>query len=114
MGEGVPHPRYYGSFPRKIRRYVVERGVIDVAMAVRSMTSLSATVFRIADRGVVRPGAYADIVVFDLDRLTDRATYSDPHQLCEGMEWVFVNGQAAIAEREFTGAMVGRVVGKNE
>jgi N-acyl-D-aspartate/D-glutamate deacylase len=110
LGEGVPHPRYYGSFPRKIRRYVIERETIELPMAIRSMTSLSATVFRIADRGAVRPGAFADIVVFDLESLTDRATYSDPHHYCEGMQFVVVNGELAIADGEFTDAMPGRVV----
>ncbi|GIW52926.1 MAG: hypothetical protein KatS3mg081_2281 [Gemmatimonadales bacterium] len=110
MGEGVPHPRSYGTFPRKIRLYAVERGVIDLASAIRSMTSLPATVFRIADRGTIRAGAYADLVVFDLGRLTDRATYQEPHQLAEGMVYVLVNGGLAIDQGRFTGAKNGRVL----
>lgn len=110
MGEGVPHPRSYGTFPRKLRAYAVERGVIDLAAAIRSMTSLPATVFRLADRGVVRPGAYADLVVFDLDRLRDRATYREPHQLAEGMVYVVVNGGLAVDGGRFTGARTGRVL----
>ncbi|GBD32003.1 D-aminoacylase [bacterium HR33] len=110
MGEGVPHPRSYGTFPRKIRLYAVERGVIDLASAIRSMTSLPATVFRIADRGTIREGAYADLVVFDLGRLTDRATYQEPHQLAEGMVYVLVNGGLAIDQGRFTGAKNGRVL----
>ena len=93
--EGVPHPRSYGAFPRKIRRYVVEEGLVDLAAAVRSMTSLPAQVFRIPDRGMIRPGAYADLVVFDLARVNDPATFTEPHQLAEGMVEVFVNGEAA-------------------
>ena len=110
MSEGVPHPRSYGTFPRKIRRYVLEQGVVDLATAVRSMTGLPAAVFRLAERGVVRPGTRADLVLFDLDRLTDTATYRQPHQLAEGMVYVMVNGRLAIDGGEFTGEMAGRVL----
>ena len=112
MGRGVSHPRSYGTFPRKIRQYVVQEGVIDLAVAIRSMTALPAQVFRIPDRGVIRVGAFADLVVFDLDRLTDVGTYSDPHHLAEGMVHVWVNGQAAIRYGEFTGELAGRVLTK--
>ncbi len=108
--EGVPHPRSYGAFPRKIRRYVAEEGLVDLAAAVRSMTSLPAQVFRILDRGMIRPGAYADLVVFDLARVNDPATFTEPHQLAEGMVEVFVNGEGALSHGEFTGLMPGRVV----
>ena len=112
MGVGKPHPRSYGTFPRKIRVYVLERGVIDLATAVRSMTGLSATVFRLHDRGYLRPGAAADIVVFDLDRLRDTATYDDPHQLAEGMVHVLVNGEFAIESGQLTGELNGRVLSR--
>lgn len=111
-GEGVPHPRSYGAFPRKIRLYVNEKGVVDLAHAVRSMTSLPAWVYDMPDRGVLRAGAAADVVVFDLDRIRDTAEYTDPHQLAEGMVWVFVNGEAAVRDGEFTGALAGRVLRK--
>jgi N-acyl-D-aspartate/D-glutamate deacylase len=110
MGEGVPHPRYYGTFPRKIRQYVIERGVIDLSSAIHSMTGMSAAVFRLPDHGQIRAGAVADVVVFNLETLTDKATFSDPHQLCEGMVYVLVNGQLAIDGGTFTGEMVGRVL----
>ena len=103
MGSGVPHPRQYGTYPRKLRKYVVEEGVIDLAFAIRSMTSLPATVFNVRDRGVIRPGAIADIVVFDLARVRDLATYAEPHQLAEGMVHVIVNGRFAIDGGNFTG-----------
>ena len=74
MGEGVPHPRGYGTYPRKLRLYVQEKGVIDLAQAVRSMTSLPAAVFRVRDRGEIRAGAFADLVVFDLEQVRDLAT----------------------------------------
>ena len=108
--EGVPHPRSYGAFPRKIRRYVAEEGLVDLAAAVRSMTSLPAQVFRILDRGMIRPGAYADLVVFDLARVNDPATFTEPHQVAEGMVEVFVNGEAALSQGEVTGLMPGRVL----
>lgn len=110
--EGVPHPRTYGAFPRKIRLYVREKGTVSLEHAVRSMTSLPAHVWSLPDRGILRAGAAADVVVFDLDRVNDRATYTEPHQLAEGMVWVFVNGQAAVRDGEFTGAMGGRVLRK--
>jgi N-acyl-D-aspartate/D-glutamate deacylase len=110
MGEGVPHPRSYGTFTRKIQHYVVEEGVVDLAFAVRSMTSLPARVFRMPDRGVVAPGAYADLVVFDLARVRELGTFADPHHLAEGMVHVFVNGEAAVSEGRFTGALAGRVL----
>ena len=110
MGEGVPHPRSYGAFARKIRYYVAEEGVVDLAAAIRSMTSLPAQVFRIPDRGTLREGAFADIVVFDLARVNDPATFTEPHQLAEGMVEVFVNGRAALSDGEFTGLLPGRVL----
>jgi N-acyl-D-amino-acid deacylase len=110
MGEGVPHPRAYGTYPRKIRRYVLEDGVVDLSSAIRSMTSLPATVFRLEDRGVLREGAVADVVVFDLERIGDRATYEEPHQLAEGMVHVLVDGKLAVEEGSFTGAKDGRVL----
>ncbi|MFH1766186.1 MAG: gamma-glutamyltransferase, partial [Gemmatimonadota bacterium] len=110
--EGVPHPRAYGAFPRKIRNYALEEGVIDLAFAIRSMTSLPAQVYRIPDRGVIREGMAADVIVFDLDSLRDRATFTEPHQLSEGMVHVFVNGEAAVRDGEFTGVLAGRVLRK--
>jgi N-acyl-D-aspartate/D-glutamate deacylase len=109
---GVPHPRTYGAFPRKIRLYVKEKGVVGLEQAVRSMTSLPATVFGMPERGAIRAGAVADVAVFDLARVRDMAEYTDPHQLAEGMVWVFVNGEAAIRNGEFTDVRAGRVLQK--
>jgi N-acyl-D-amino-acid deacylase len=108
--EGVPHPRAYGAFPRKIRRYVLEEGVVTLEEAIRSMTSLPALVHRMEDRGALRVGAMADLVVFDLDRVQDRATFTEPHQLSEGMVHVLVNGAFAIRDGEFTEVRSGRVL----
>lgn len=110
LGSGLPHPRGYGTFPRRLRRYVLEQQVTDLATAVRSMTSLPATVFRLNERGVLRVGAIADIIVFDLDRVADRATYDEPHQLAEGMVHVLVNGAFAVQENQPTGALHGTVL----
>ena len=76
------------------------------------MTSLPAQVYRIPDRGILREGMAADVVVFDLETLRDNATFTEPHQLSEGMVHVFVNGQAAIRDREFTGVLAGKVLRK--
>ena len=110
MGEGKPHPRAYGAFTRKLRLYVRDRGIIDWPFAIRSMTHLPAMVFGLKDRGQLRVGAWADIVVFDPARVTDVATYADPHHLSAGMDIVVVNGVVVRDEGRFTGALPGRVV----
>ena len=112
-GSGQPHPRGNGAFARRIARYVRERGVIPLEQAIRTATSLPARVFGFADRGEIRAGAFADIVIFDPEKVVDRATYSDPHQLSEGFDWVLVNGQVARREGEFTGTRAGRVLRRN-
>ena len=109
-GEGRPHPRYYGAFPRRIARYVRERGVLTLAEAVRGMTSLPATVFRMHDRGQVAPGRIADLLVVDVDRFRDAATYEDPHALAEGIVHALVAGVFAIEDGEATGALAGQVL----
>ena len=114
MGEGVPHPRNYGAFPRKLRRYVMEEGVVEFGFAIRSMTHLSASVMGIPDRGQLRAGAYADVVVFNPERLRDTAAFQDPHQLAEGMEQVIVNGQFAVRDGAFTGERPGRVLHRQQ
>jgi N-acyl-D-aspartate/D-glutamate deacylase len=106
----VPHPRSYGPFPRKIRRYVVEEKVLSLEQAIYSMTGLPALVFRVRDRGAVRAGAFADLVVFDLAAVRDRATYEKPHQLSERMRHVFVNGRQAFVAGHLTEQQVGRVL----
>jgi N-acyl-D-amino-acid deacylase len=110
FGQGKPHPRGNAAFARKLRVYVNERGVIDLPFAIRSMTSLPASVFGLKDRGVLRAGAWADIVVFDPAKVRDVATYLEPHQLSEGMEYVLVNGAIAKDADTFTGKLGGRVV----
>ena len=110
MGEGKPHPRNYGAHARKLARYVRERRVVSLEQAVRSMTSLPALVFRIADRGTLRAGAFADVVVFDAATVRDAATYVDPHQLAEGVAATIVNGTVVYEGGAFTDALPGRVL----
>jgi N-acyl-D-amino-acid deacylase len=111
-GTSQPHPRNNGAFARRIARYVRERRAVTLEHAVRTMTSLPAKVFGFVDRGEIRPGAFADVVIFDPARVVDKATYSSPHQLSEGFDWVIVNGQVAAKEGQFTGARAGKVLKK--
>jgi N-acyl-D-amino-acid deacylase len=110
--EGKPHPRNNGAFARKLNVYVRERHVIGLESAIRSMTSLPATVFGLKDRGVIREGAIADIAVFDPATVRDRATYTDPHRLAEGMSYVLVNGVVVVDNGKFTAATPGQVLRK--
>jgi N-acyl-D-aspartate/D-glutamate deacylase len=110
MGQGKPHPRAYGAFPRKLRLYVKERNIVDLPFAIRSMTSLPAQVFALKDRGQIRPGAFADVLIFDPAKVNDAATYTEPHQLAEGMTHVFVNGVLVRDDGKFTSALPGRVL----
>lgn len=108
--EGKPHPRQYGAFPRKLERYVRERNTVALPFAIRSMTALAAETFGIRDRGVVKVGAFADLVVFDLARVHETATYEQPHQIAEGLESIVVNGRVVRQRNAFTGAVPGRVL----
>jgi N-acyl-D-aspartate/D-glutamate deacylase len=107
---GLPHPRSYGTFPRVIRRYVRERGVLTLEEAVRKMTSWPATRMGLQDRGLLREGFRADVVVFDAERVADRATYDEPTLFPEGIEWVLVNGEVVIERGRHTGARPGMVL----
>lgn len=104
------HPRFYGTFPRKIAWYARERGVLSVEDAVRSMTSLPALLMGLRDRGQVREGFAADLVVFDLDELEDRATFFEPHQYPAGIHHVLVNGAFVVDDGELTWGLPGRVI----
>ena len=109
-GEGHPHPRAYGTFPRVIGRYVRDEGVITLEDAVRKMTGMPAARLGLRDRGVLRPGAYADLVVFDPATVADRATFEAPHQYPAGIEFVLVNGVLAVDGGQFRDARGGRVL----
>jgi N-acyl-D-amino-acid deacylase len=105
-----PHPRAYGNFARLLGKYVREERVIPLEEAVRRLTSLPASNLRIRERGWLRPGNYADVVVFDADSIADHATFEQPHQYATGMKHVFVNGEQVLRDGEHTGATPGRVV----
>ena len=104
------HPRHFGAFTRKIARYVKELNAISLPFAVRSMTGLPARIVGLDDRGLLREGYKADLVVFDLDGLQDRATVLRPDLYSEGVAWVIVNGVFTIDDGEFTDALPGQVV----
>ena len=105
-----PHPRAYGSFARLLGRYVREEKLLPLEEAIRRLTSLPATHLRLDRRGGLKPGYYADVVVFDPATIQDHATYEKPHQYATGVRHVFVNGTAVLQDGEHTGAKPGRVV----
>ena len=107
---GLPHPRAYGNHVRVISRYVKARGVLRLEEAVRKMTSWPATRMRLADRGVIRAGAWADVTIFDLAALDDRASYADPTASPTGIDWVLVNGVVVLEGGAHTGARPGQVL----
>jgi N-acyl-D-amino-acid deacylase len=107
---GKPHPRVYGTFPRLLGKYVREERALSLEDAVRKVTSMPAGKLGLADRGLVKEGFWADIVVFDPDKVIDRATYDDPHQYPEGISCVIVNGQVVVERGTLTGARPGRVL----
>jgi N-acyl-D-amino-acid deacylase len=105
-----PHPRAYGSFARLLGKYVREEGVIPLAEAVRRLSGLPAENLGIRRRGFLRPGYFADVVVFDPATITDHATFAEPHQYATGVQHVYVNGTQVVRNGEHTGAKPGRVV----
>jgi N-acyl-D-amino-acid deacylase len=104
------HARFYGTFPRKIRHYAMDRGVLSVESAIRSMTSLPAQIVGLKDRGQIREGMAADVVVLDLARLRDKATFFQPHQYAEGVELVLVNGVPVAEGGAPTWKLAGKVL----
>lgn len=109
-GDGHPHPRWYGTFPRVLGLYAREKGVLTLEQAVRKMTSLPAERIGLRERGQLRAGWFADIVVFDPETVIDRATFQEPHQYPVGIEYVFVNGQPAVDDGRFTDNRAGTVL----
>jgi N-acyl-D-amino-acid deacylase len=107
---GLPHPRSYGNAARVIAKYVKERNVLTLEEAVRKMTSWPATRMRLANRGSIKEGNWADVTIFDLDKIDDRATYERPIQYPTGIEWVIVNGVVTIDGGKHTGAKAGQVL----
>ena len=110
LGREHPHPRAYGTFPRILRKYVREEHKLTLEEAIRKFTALPAGRMRLADRGVLKQGMWADVVVFDPEKIRDRATFEEPNQLAEGMEYVLVNGVPVIAAGRVTNALPGKVL----
>ena len=109
-GNGHPHPRSYGTFPRILGKYVREEKVFSLETAIHKMTGLSAKRLGLDDRGLIKNGFYADLVVFDPERIADRATFDDPHQYPQGIEYVVVNGMLAVEKGELTGKFGGKIL----
>jgi N-acyl-D-amino-acid deacylase len=110
LGDGHPHPRAYGTFPRVLGYYVREQGVISLQEAVRKMTSLPADRLGLADRGRIAEGMNADLVIFDPATVTDRATFQQPHQYPIGIPFVIVNGVVTVEDGVFRDVRAGRVL----
>jgi N-acyl-D-amino-acid deacylase len=110
LGKQHPHPRAYGTFPRILRRYVRDEKLLTLQDAIRKFSALPAQRMRLTDRGVLKQGMWADIVVFDPQRVRDLATFENPNQLSEGMQYVLVNGVPVIDGAKMTNALPGKVL----
>ena len=110
LGQAHPHPRAYGTFPRILSRYVREEKVLTLEDAIRKFSALPAQRMRLTDRGVLKAGMWADVVIFDPATVRDRATFDNPNQLSEGMDYVLVNGVPVIDRGKMTGALPGKVL----
>jgi len=106
----LTHPRAYGTFPRILGKYVREEGLMPLEEAIRKMTSAVANRLSLRQRGLLREGYFADVVVFDPETVGDQATYEEPHQISVGIDWVLVNGTVVVRQGEHTGALPGRIV----
>lgn len=110
FGEGAQHPRSYGAFPRKLRRYVLDTPVIPMAQAIHAATGLTAQVLGVPDRGVLKPGMFADVIVFDPKIVGDTATYERPHSYAVGMTDILINGRPALRDGKPLPALQGRLL----
>ena len=109
-GEGVPHPRQYGTFARVLGYYVRERGILKLEEAIRKMSSQTARRLGLHDRGLITEGYFADMAIFDADEIIDKATFNDPHQYAIGMKFVLVNGEIVVENGTHTGKRPGKVL----
>jgi N-acyl-D-aspartate/D-glutamate deacylase len=106
------HPRKYGTFPKKLREYVFREKTVSLPFAVRNSSALTAETFRIPERGLVREGYFADVILFDPNTVSDRSTYEQPELLAVGMKFVIVNGKIAVENETYTGVLAGRALRK--
>jgi N-acyl-D-aspartate/D-glutamate deacylase len=110
IADTVPHPRGYGTFPRKVGFYCRKEGVISLEHALRSCNGLPADILQLPERGYLKPGFYADLVVFDPATFIDKAIFDKPHQYADGVRWLFVNGKLAIEDGTVTKTLAGKVL----
>lgn len=110
LGQAHPHPRAYGTFPRILSKYVREEKVLSLEDAIRKFSALPAQRMRLTDRGVLKAGMWADVAIFDSMKVKDRATFDNPNQLSEGMDYVLVNGEPVIDQGKMTGTLPGKVL----
>lgn len=113
LGRGSVHPRYYGTYPRILGRYVREKNVLRLEEAIKKFTFLPAKKLKLKNRGLLKEGYYADITIFDMEKVIDTATFDDPHQYPKGIEYVIVNGRVVINKGEHTGILPGKVLNRN-
>jgi N-acyl-D-aspartate/D-glutamate deacylase len=111
-GDGQPHPRAYGTFPRVLGYYVREKKILSLTEAIHKMTGLSAGRLALSDRGLIKVGNKADITIFDPETIIDKSTFTDPHQYPEGIEYVIINGEIAIDKGKYLAVPAGKVIRK--
>ena len=110
FGKAQPHPRSYGTYPRILGRYVRQANLIPLTESIRKMTSLPASVLGLHDRGMIKNNFWADLVIFDPNKIIDNATWENPHQFPSGISWVLVNGKIVIEKGEKSGKLSGKVL----
>jgi N-acyl-D-amino-acid deacylase len=114
LGDGMPHPRNFGTFPRKIRKYVLEDEIITMEHAIRAATSLPAEMLGLTDRGMIEKGFAADLVIFDPQNIRDKSTFADPHHYSEGIIFLLINGELVIENGEYNGKLAGKALRMNK
>jgi N-acyl-D-amino-acid deacylase len=112
LGQGRPHPRCYGTFPRYIRKYVREEQILGLEEAIRRMTSMPGTRLGLKDRGLIKEGLWADITVFDPEKIKENSSFNNPHQYPDGIQHVIVNGELTIENGKHTGNLAGKILRK--
>jgi N-acyl-D-amino-acid deacylase len=110
LGQKLIHPRSYGCYPKILGRWVRDEKLITMEEAIKKMTSLPAQRLRLQDRGLIRKGMWADIVIFNPKTIIDKATFEDPHQYPDGIKYVIINGQIVIYDQEHTNTLPGKVL----
>ncbi|MGY5858880.1 MAG: amidohydrolase family protein, partial [Candidatus Thorarchaeota archaeon] len=113
LSHGKPHPRHYGTYPRVLGRYVREKGLLGMEEAIHKMTGFPAKRLELTDRGTLNEGSWADIVIFDPDKIIDNATFLDPHQFPTGIHYVIVNGVVVVTKEDQLDVLPGQVLRKN-